>query len=359
MEAKMAEKKNQHFVPQFLLRKFSKEARGKTIRTYIIKSSRIVPNAPIRSQCSDAYFYGADLVRENSLGNIERTISMHLRDTSEEALDALSDADIFSLRRFVHSLRLRTRARFDQEAQMLAAMKGVISREQGADVERLQIDEAFGKICVADEVMCLADTLQTLVDDLGVRFLLNSHAIQFASSDHPVVTHNFYAETHPKFRTYLSCDGLAAKGIQIFLPLSPRLCLALYDQTTYQFDQHGARYCHIGPEDVRTLNEMQAISADQLLILPPDQRFDSELPQLVEARQRHHPIRTQFVRVTESAPDTLGRVRVRYHFTRPSLRVGRGLSCVQVTDHNPFSDHDLAILPYRSPEVERIARRGQ
>ena len=68
----MPSNKNQHFVPQLLLRNFSSDS-GKSknsINTYIIKNKKFIENVSIKSQCSKNYFYGKNLIIEKKITSI-------------------------------------------------------------------------------------------------------------------------------------------------------------------------------------------------------------------------------------------------------------------------------------------------
>lgn len=66
---KKGETKNQHYVPQFYQRYFSKDK--KNIGTYIIEREKNIPSAPIKNQSSSDYFYSENMKIENALGKME------------------------------------------------------------------------------------------------------------------------------------------------------------------------------------------------------------------------------------------------------------------------------------------------
>ena len=53
----MADRKNQHFVPQYYFRFFSENARH--ISAILKKDGRFIENAPIKGQCATDNFYGS------------------------------------------------------------------------------------------------------------------------------------------------------------------------------------------------------------------------------------------------------------------------------------------------------------
>lgn len=74
---KMAEKTNQHFVPQFYFRFFSND--GKSICMLNRKNGNAVNTAQIEGQASKKYFYGENLETENFLAETEGFFSSVLK----------------------------------------------------------------------------------------------------------------------------------------------------------------------------------------------------------------------------------------------------------------------------------------
>ena len=77
----MANKKNQHYVPQFYQRRFSPN--NKTIGAYILEQKKIIKDASIKHQASKDYFYTKDIVKanniEDALGKLEANCMMVMR----------------------------------------------------------------------------------------------------------------------------------------------------------------------------------------------------------------------------------------------------------------------------------------
>src|SRR5687768_13502617 len=73
----MPQNKKQHYVPKFLLRRFSTDK--KSINLYNIKSKRKITNANLSNQCYSDYLYGKDLQFEKWLSGIEGELAKLLR----------------------------------------------------------------------------------------------------------------------------------------------------------------------------------------------------------------------------------------------------------------------------------------
>lgn len=96
-----------------------------------------------------------------------------------------------------------------------------------------------------------------------MKLLTNKTGREFVTSDNPVVKYNQFME----FRKWPGAHtGWAAIGLEVFFPISPSLCLVLYDKSSYRV---GFRRRHlveiVRVEDVDQLNGLQLINAHQSL----------------------------------------------------------------------------------------------
>jgi hypothetical protein len=94
---------------------------------------------------------------------------------------------------------------------------------------------------------------------LGLHLFVNETPEEFITSDNPVIAHNQYCEGI----TYQGVLGWDCAGIQIFLPISPRYLLLLYDTKIYALDtKHGRRTSSIvDVAEIRTMNAFQIVTA--------------------------------------------------------------------------------------------------
>jgi len=70
-----------------------------------------------------------------------------------------------------------------------------------------------------------------LVMDLNYKVLHNTTSVGFITSDNPAVKYNQFCEGNKK---WVYNTGFAIKGLQIFLPISPKYCLLFYDDKVYK-----------------------------------------------------------------------------------------------------------------------------
>ena len=106
-----------------------------------------------------------------------------------------------------------------------------------------------------------------IVCDLDIRYLLSKRD-SFLTSDQPVAVYNPWA-----LKGGVSRNGLACRGLMLFLPISARICSMLYDSEVYSIRSRDRRsaYVTIGREDEERLNKLQMVGNRNRLYLPrPD-----------------------------------------------------------------------------------------
>jgi hypothetical protein len=148
--------------------------------------------------------------------------------------------------------------------------------------------------------------------------------------------------------------GLAVKGLQIFMPLSPKLYLALFDPTTYQYGSEARQSCGLSRRDVATLNQMQAVNGLRCMyfLVPPP---DDEAASWTMARGSHESLHAADLQVYHGEEN--GRPSDLVTMGNPSLRMDAKLSFARVIDQARYAGYRLAILPIRSPELVAMSER--
>src|SRR3989344_1067808 len=93
----MAQNKNQHYVPKFYFRLFSKNQNS--ICSFNISNEKFIEHASIKSQCSKDYFYSKDKKIENTFSQLENLAKEKLdRIIKNKSLDCLSMEEIGRLK---------------------------------------------------------------------------------------------------------------------------------------------------------------------------------------------------------------------------------------------------------------------
>jgi hypothetical protein len=351
MTDKKFETKRQHYVPRLLLRKFSDD--GKSISLAMLDSGKIVSNASIKGQCYEDYFYGDDGVMEKSFEREETLVGGYFAELSAARLESLGHDVHDNLRRFVHYQHMRTLAAATAlsdgfsafiKTAFAPALESHGLPHDALDHVRIELTNP------QSEVLWSALCSTPLLEDLAVRFIMTSGTTGFVISDHPVVAYNQFAQMHPKFRHYPFTTGLPDKGLQMFLPLSPHVVLAVYDPGTYE-SSASQIVSHASKEDVELLNMMQALNGLECLYFNEKHFLSRRLRKLLRGREAHG--RAGEARATagemRESPD--GTMRQTVVTMRKEIRLGAGLSCFRTTDSHLYEGYDVAVLPARSPEL--------
>jgi len=348
-------KKRQHYVPRLLLRKFSKDDR--TISLLVLSTGKQISGASLKAQCYEDYFYGADGALENAFAQLEGKFSNILGDMAHEHLESLTQEQIQDARLFLHYQRARTLGAAEEmnefDETLIKQLISKDSRFSDMDLNKFKITRENAQ----HDALYHASTTVPLLEDLKVKFLISDKKIGFVTSDHPVITYNQFAEHHPKFRHYRGTTGLATKGLQLFLPLSPRVCLVVYDPSAYTLGNEAKRTCGIGLRDIRLLNALQMLHAHECVYFVPEFTPKEELERLEQERARYGGWRKTKVfegEMEERPDDMLSQLVV---FSKPEVRIGAQFGFMQVIDRSAYASYNLPDVPVRSQKMVDLTRQ--
>jgi hypothetical protein len=350
--------KRQHYVPQMILRNFSKDSLNTSL--IVLATGKRVAAAKINRQCYEDYFYGADQIMENSFSAEEDKIATHLGDLSRTKLEGLPVAVLKDLRRFVHYQKARTRGAAEHISKFVAAIaksaaRGTLQLNPESDIKLKDIDQTEIKLAKAqNESIWIAAKTEPIMFDMAVKFIATDRSPGFVIADHPVVAYNQFAEHHPRLSHYPTSTGLALKGLQLFMPLSSSVTLAIYDPSTYEYGGK-SRICRAGPQDVRFLNEMQAINAWECIFFNQDRLDEGTLEKLALARERHPSRYKKEVAESNLTKRADGRISQFVVANDIDVRVGAKLSFVRTLDGHSYDNYEGPSVPIRSPELMKLA----
>lgn len=219
--------KKQHYVPQCLLRGFS--IAGKD-RVYVFDKSRAIsyPSA-IRDVASENYFNEVDfgdfsVSFENRLELVEANAAPVIqRIVATEDLSGISLEDRASLIVFIAIQMVRTKA----EREALDQTHDLLVGRLGGEANALRAglppkDKEMHKLSI---LYHLPETINTFGKPLAEKLIMLQRAPakeRFLIGDDPIVRDNSFPT-----RNGLGNLGISNQGIEIYLPLSPKLVLAL------------------------------------------------------------------------------------------------------------------------------------
>jgi len=258
----MATNRNHHFVPQFYLRNFGN---GGSIDLYNLSRKAHVAGASIKGQCQRPYLYGRDPAVEKSLSNLEGAAAGAIADIIRtNTPPETGSAPYFHLVTFILFQWGRTPAAgavmdaiATKMVRMLLKASPKVPDEMRDGIESLRVEY---KSPITNSLK-LAASMPHLLFDLELKVLVNTVAAEFITSDAPVVLFNQWCQGSSGMGT----TGMASRGLQVFFPLSPRHVAVFYDPSVYRVGKRQARSVEVSAYDVRGINRLQLIVAEDNL----------------------------------------------------------------------------------------------
>jgi len=265
--------KNQHYVPQCLIKHFSWEEKKDKYKVNIFDTIQEFTryNQSIKNVCASNYFYGKDNRVENILSEkIETPVSPLIDSILKDNFSILKlEQNWMNLLKFISTLLFRTpqsrnkvTSHIQKQAQSWSRELFRLNNIDPEEAERvsLNINEP--------ETLVSWATLEgyyssILLSDLSFHIIKNKTDLDFFVSDHPVFLHNWLYRNleHP------GVTDLVSQGLQIFIPLSPRLVLCLYDSQIYKYGAKNNCCTYItNPNDVKIINSFQVINSESRII---------------------------------------------------------------------------------------------
>lgn len=226
----MPPKKKNHFVPQFYFRNF---VTGDAISLFNIARKLHIPAASIARQCQRGYLYGKETGIEEALSELEGRVSEVVRDLirTEKLPEKLSPQYI-ALVTYINLQMSRAPRHGAEMTQTMTAMFRAAMRDNPSLPTKLRAGLDSIEVTHENPVlfqMGISGKYAVLLHDLKPVLIRNDSGIPFVTSDSPVVAFNQWAQD-VKHRGVL---GTLCAGLQLFLPLSPKLMLLLYDDGVY------------------------------------------------------------------------------------------------------------------------------
>ena len=240
-----------HYVPQFYLRRF--KSRCRRINLHNIHRSLTIRDASIKHECSKPNYYRTAQI-EDALAEIEGRAAIAI----SAVRDGGGGCDMDTVRQFIAAQLLRTPAFTSQTEAINSKFQELFGGRTvviGESTTAIRFDAVEPETLPVYNLMML-DHLSRAMEDLQ-SIVVETPAGIFITSDNPVFKYNQYLEgPHGRGTT-----GMGQTGIQIFLPLSPKHVLVMYDKDVYDY----VRKQSPTETDVEILNSLQVISASKNL----------------------------------------------------------------------------------------------
>lgn len=245
---KESENRRQHYVPKMLLKNFSYNE--KQIRTFVInaiegKEEKACDS--IRNACSKDFFYGkGKKIEKEVLGKIEGKMG-------KELFKIIENESNFSKKNIIEFIGyqiLRTKHVLEKNKEDSEKFRKYYEEKTGKKVKEEDMTKIDGEYLLRD-----IETFISYISDLEICILKNETQKDFFISDNPVIVYNPYLKSFDR--------GMLEDGILIFLPISPKLIILLYDKTTYKELKEYEFLNNIN--DIENLNILQYLVAKNTL----------------------------------------------------------------------------------------------
>ncbi len=349
----MPQNKSHHYVPQMYMRLFAREGDNR-IGVFVIDRRKFIPGAPIKGQACRDYFYGKDGRTERALGDIEghaaRIFGVVVRDRQ---LPAACSQDHECLIFYLGMQHARTVGAAEQHNEGSEKVAKSILRTKAELEGNSAIVEALDRVRIrrtnaVSELMGYTTIGASLLADLKLVLVENCSVVPFIASDTPVVFHNRLYEGQ-----HISVTGYANVGLQLFLPLGPRLALFGFDAAAYEVAADARGVVQLDdPSDVELINDLQWEAAHAVLLTAPEMPeplLQASATAWAALRQRERTIFREAV--VEQSDDEM---RTRHGSGAAPSAVTLDLSFVRCILPQPEPLGAWDIPPFR--EADRVAR---
>ena len=320
----MATNKNQHFVPRCYLKPFTLNGEGKCINVYNLDRGVIIPNAPVKNQCSRDYFYGEDLVLENALKDMEGLYATALAEIVGKGY-VISEGH----KELLLTFWLIQYSRTESASRRLLEIENDLHESIGLDDARMSIKEAV------QQSMRVGLRHARALLDLKVCLVRNSTQVQFVASDDPAMLTNQWFLSDRNARRFSMSFGLSNAGSLHFLPLSPDICFMAYDADVYSVP-HNSGWVEASKEsDVLALNQLQWLNSRYNVYYRMGSTADLKAQHVNAASRR--PAARHKLRFFDKESDERGMERFKAT-PRPVVRPGSS-SLVTTSNVHPVPQH--------------------
>ncbi len=255
-------------MPQFYLRNFSTDESRKTIGLYNHINDFFFAKAGIKHQAYKKNLYGEDDEVEKEFSKLESVLAGIFQIILTKFYPPPQDSVAFTyLKEFILLQMFRTeKAGSDLEAGMTKSAQSILKAmgKQDEDIEGLSAHHPQSTLV---SLTYFADQVPML-NYLSVKTIVNLTSIPFIISDHPVIKYNQWMESKGE---YMGATGLAVMGLQIFLPIHPRVMICLYDPKIYKCGKKDKEIVRMESEnDAHQLNGLQYLFSDSQLYFNSD-----------------------------------------------------------------------------------------
>lgn len=342
----MPANKKHHYVPRFLLKKFSIRAEDKAINIYNIPNQKIIPNGKLKTQAYKDYLYGRDGKIENVFGELETDAARILRYISYGK--AYSAQDYVTLLMFINILQSRTLYALAQEDELVDRLSKIsLSSSNNNNIKSILNAVTIKPKNTMSFILTQLMSIIPATFDLHSKIFVNNTMTDFIISDNPVIYYNRFLESRT---THGSNVGLASKGLQIFLPVSPRCTLVFFDPDTYVIGKLSEWIINLHEQfDINGLNYLQCVSAYNNIYFNENISYNYVYESIARSnkyRNERMPGIKEYSQVIDSRKSLV-------HIYRNDIKTNLNLSVVRITKRAKLYRLEDGVCPVRNEERAR------
>ena len=252
-------KKKQHYVPRFYLKQFSihKKSGVYSIRCYNKERDKWY-NSNITQVAMERYFYDKrdPPEIENYFSQLEgQHATVFHKIVDAQSIENLEKEEKFMMAHYIFIQNERTRSTRIRNRQITKLVykslesKGELPPYDKLDDEYkewlLESRGAMGQFNILfnpleDEKGELHEPKEIveIISNLDWILVSNNLKTEFYASDHPIMVWNPQASEDVEIHGY-GFKSYNADGVEIYFPLTPKLCLVLFDGNLSDYKQHG------------------------------------------------------------------------------------------------------------------------
>ncbi len=329
-----------HYVPKSYLRRF--KSRCRRINLHNIQRGLTILDASIKHECSKPNYYRTAQI-EDALAELEARAAIAISDLC----DSKGSCDMVTVRQFIAAQLLRTPSFARRTAAIHSKLQELIGEDAVYSDSRRPIrfdvvepeNLPVYNLRMLDRSSRAMEDLKSIVVEAGAGILI--------TSDNPVFKYNQYLEGARGHGT----TGMGLTGLQIFLPLSPKHVLVMYDKDVYDYVKK-----QLPTEaDVAVLNGLQVISANNNLYF--NDGNESAVIQNLASHYAHLRQDETIILEEWSSDENPQHSLIHSHGQTPN--VGLNLSFLRVKRRaDRLSMSKRLQKPLRPPFRQRAVRRG-
>jgi hypothetical protein len=221
-----------HYVPQFLLKRFARPNTDAAISMFNVDNGHFVESTSISSQAQKRLLYGSQGMEER-LARLEGEAASAIRRMIDRRRPPARDDpghQILSL--FLAAQLGRTIGAAEETTAFMTGMvrgtltsgpKPIATKKQARN---LKVSRPLPELSTAKDYI----RMWAGFEDLASVLVINESEVEFVVSDIGVLRHNRWADEVD----YTGVLAIASRGLQLLLPLSPRLMLVRFDGFAYK-----------------------------------------------------------------------------------------------------------------------------